>query len=262
MKLYAITHLGREVLVCWFTTADYNGPGRTPIGAGEMLFTEWQYRSWALLARYLCEEHLVPRNLPLLPFEQRLDNIDDPERFRKIVLADSAFAMIVRGLAAFNITDPDFQAANLEALRTDYRASIVAASGFTARHNQAWRHFFDNFRGLHGHGFSGATNRVQNSQGALVPADHECPGPVFDWYRFAREISDWWWRPFDFRDDFASTVVPIRLYRQARRDTPLIEYYFETGEIHYFNRITPGLGGVTFSPDTFRLEEGSGGVPR
>jgi hypothetical protein len=260
MKLYAIAHPGNpihEVLVVWFTTNNYDGPGRTPISDGEMLFTEWQYRTWALLARYLTGEWFVPRTLPLLPYENRSDNIDDPVRFRRIVLADNGFEMIWRGLSAFNVTDTDFQLANFNDLQTDYTASRLSATGFRARHNQIWLHFFDSYRGLHGHGFSGAINRVFDSHHNLVPADHDCPGPLFDWHRLYREMSDWWWRPFDFDSGFTTTAVPIRKYQKARRDTPLIEYYFETIEINYFDRITPGLGGAGFSPDTYRLEEGA-----
>ena len=41
----------REVVVAWLTTARYTGPWRQPQRVPEMLFSEQQYRSWALLAR-------------------------------------------------------------------------------------------------------------------------------------------------------------------------------------------------------------------
>ena len=60
-----------EVVVRWWTTARYAGPWRQPQRVPEMLFTEWQYRSWALLARYIAERFCVPRNFPLLPAQDR-----------------------------------------------------------------------------------------------------------------------------------------------------------------------------------------------
>jgi hypothetical protein len=35
---------------------------------------------------------------------------------------------------------------------------------------------------------------------------HPCLGPLFDWYRFAREVWDWWWYPFDMDGTAASTT--------------------------------------------------------
>src|SRR5262249_12293735 len=96
----------REVIACWWTTANYAGPQQTPptqagrVGAGGMLFTEAQYRSWAILGRYLAEEFDVPRNFPLLPWETRPDNWNTSANYRRIVLADPAFDAIVDDLPA------------------------------------------------------------------------------------------------------------------------------------------------------------------
>jgi len=43
---------------------------------------------------------------------------------------------------------------------------------------------------------------------------------MFDWYRFARELWDWWWYPFDFNDTFTTTAVPTRpMLKSASRYT-------------------------------------------
>ena len=107
-----------EVLVAPWTTANYTTPAReqpstllpnqynTLISDGGtappvptlMLFPEEQYRAWALLARYLAETLLVPRNFPVLPHARR-DHMT-VEIFRRTVLADQRFDLIVGGISA------------------------------------------------------------------------------------------------------------------------------------------------------------------
>src|SRR5262249_50877722 len=70
-----------EVVVTQWITDNYNGPWESPQTAPEMLFSEWQYRSWALLARWLAEEFAVPRNFPVLPFRRRTDTVSDDASF-------------------------------------------------------------------------------------------------------------------------------------------------------------------------------------
>jgi N-acetylmuramoyl-L-alanine amidase len=250
-KVYVRDHRDnpREVIVCWWTTAGYSGPARAPVGDDDMLFTEWHYRTWALLGRYLSESLLLPRNLPVLPHAKRSDNLRTSTAFRRILLADERFSMLVRELSAFNIQEVDFEPANAATLETRYDAAVQAATSKLKQHNRAWRKIFDVYRGFHGHGFSGAIGRTQH--------DHDCPGPVFDWHRFARELWDWWWHPFDVDDAVTTTAVPRRVYRNPNGDTPLVEHYFDENEPARILRITNGIHGPQSSPLTFRLEQGS-----
>ena len=99
MELYAVVHpVGDEdVIPIWFPTANYRGPGDLiHVGGFRMLFTEANYRTLVLLCRYLAEELGIPRNFPLLPYEEREPNLNNVANFRKIVLADERAAMITR----------------------------------------------------------------------------------------------------------------------------------------------------------------------
>ena len=86
--------------------------------------------------------------------------------------------------------------------------------------NPRWQAMFNVYRGFHGHGFCGDP----------VNGDHDCPGPMFDWLRFAREVWDWWWFPFDFDTTTPNAAVAARPYSLATRDgdTPLKEYFWST----------------------------------
>src|SRR5260370_13919999 len=53
--------------------------------------------------------------------------------------------------------------------------------------NDMWTRLFGSYRGFHGHGYAGAVHGD----------DHNCPGARFDWHRFARDVWDYWWMPFD-----------------------------------------------------------------
>jgi hypothetical protein len=312
-KLFCRDHASdtpHEVLICWWssslyttrTQADFLIPTRDPPGSAQsypthiialppnptlMVFSEAQYRSWSLLARFLCEAFLVPRNLPLYPWTNRSDVLRSPTgggspKFRGIVLTDPNFTTIRDDLtahvasfgAAHNINNTIFDDANLAAFRTAYDNANVAAHTITETIfnltnnnkalNAAWLYMFKSFRGIIGHGFAGSA----------VIDDHDCPGPMFDWYRFARELYDWWWYPFDFDATFASTATPKRAILTPRSpgttadpgdETPLVEHFWENtptdGRPDPYQarapRTTGGLLGPTASPDTFRLEANS-----
>ena len=271
-KLWISTFPFNEVVVSWWTTSAYNGPARQPPGAQpRMLFTESQYRTWALLARYLCEQHDLPRNFPLLPHALRGSTIDNSSVFRRIALADERFPVLVRALSGSNIEQAHFETANTEPLRQRYAAAIRpqdppdnrCRNGY-ARRNDLWTALFGVFRGIHGHGFSGAI--CLSSAGAAD--DHDCPGPLFDWHRFAREVWDWWWYPFDLTDDLSAPAVTPRPERHTNGDTPLVEYYFEArdfeakNQAYLFRSLAPvgamrqGIFDDISSPSVFRLEPG------
>ncbi len=307
-KLFCMDHhfdAPNEVLICWWssslyttrTHADFLIPARKPPGLPQnypvhinpvpphpslMVFSEAQYRSWSLLARFLCEAFLTPRNLALFPWITRSDNSRSPAaggspKFRQFVLADPNFTTIrddlTANVAGFN--QNIFDDANLAAFRQAFDQANVNANTITEpifnlhnnnkALNKAWLYLFKSFRGVVGHGFAGAA----------VLDDHDCPGPMFDWYRFARELYDWWWYPFDFDTNFASTAVPKRAILTPRSEnraaldpgdeTTLIEHFWENTPHDgrpdpYQARVTRppgGLLGQTASPDTFRLEANS-----
>ncbi|MGN6106370.1 MAG: N-acetylmuramoyl-L-alanine amidase [Kofleriaceae bacterium] len=241
----------REVLCSWWTTANFAGPRRGPIQDTWMLFTEWQYRSLSLLCRYLAEEHRVPRNVPLLPHVLRTDVINVSDEFRRIVLADPALEEIAASLtSSYNIVASDFQPANAATLQGRYTAAaaIQVADATYRRHNKVWRAMFDTWRGFHGHGYPGAIS-------ARI-SDHDCPGPLFDWHRFARELWDYWWLPFDV-DAAGSTSTPRRSYQNPDGTTPVHEFYFDESEITRLARVRHGVHGPAGSPETFTLDAGS-----
>lgn len=236
-----------EVLPCWWTTTGYTGPGRGAIGAGQMIFSEWEHRTWSLLARYLCEEYSLPRNFPLLPHAQRQPVMLTSVPFRRIVVADERAEMMKRAFAAMArpISVSSFNPANAATLQSEYVATIAAAGGGFRRRNLAWLEFFDIYRGIHGHGFAGA----------IRSGDHDCPGSLFDFHRLAREVWDWWWYPFDVEG--TSTAVPRREYRSFDQDTPLLEYYYDEDEAPRTARVVEGIHGSKSSPVTFALDASS-----
>ena len=278
VKLWISRHAFQEVVVGWWTTRTYAGPVRQALGDHRnMLFTEQQYRGWALLARFVCEQHGIPRNFPLLPHTLRERVVDDVTALRRIALADERFAVLVRSLAAHNMQDAHFEAANAATLQARYAAAVLPRSeaAFRARNNPTWTKLFDVYRGFHSHGFSGSNTlaRKVKSDGTVVfvETDHDCAGPLFDWHRFAREVWDWWWYPFDLTDNLANAVTTLRPERSANGTTPLREYYFEARDFDAKDRaytfMTLGSGSRTSdgifdsisSPSTFELAEA--GVP-
>jgi hypothetical protein len=181
---------------------------RRPVAWRNMLFTERNFRSLVLLCRLLAEQNGLPRNLPLLPYVAAAT----PDRtntaiFRKLILAeqqrDDIATQIGTTTAAIQANTPQF------------------VQWYQANPAERWSRLFGIvpgqvrpvtpcFRGFLAHSMNGG---------------HPCPGPLFDWHRFARELWDWWWYPFDTDAIAASTTM--RPYLQARSDTPLVDYYYD-----------------------------------
>jgi len=271
-KLWYSTFNHGETLVSWWATSTYNGPAAQPVGnTPRMLFTEWQYRSWALLARYLCEQFDLPRNFPLLPYTLRKDVINDPSAFRRIALADERFPVLVRALSEHDIVEAHFMELNQGHLLDHYREAIqpqnLALDPALAQRNDIWTALFGTYRGIHGHGFSGSnTMSWSTERQRWENNDHDCPGSLFDWHRFAREVWDWWWYPFDLSDNLSTVVWTRRPYQRANRNTPLLEYYFEGANFEAKNQayvtrsqsqdgLTPqGIFDDVSSPSVFWLD--------
>lgn len=221
MQLFGLLHPGggnEDLNLIWFAMLPgYTGPGDTGRmdrydGWRNTLFTERNYRKLALLCRFLAERNGIPRNFPLLPYASVRFEATDATAFRKLLLADP-LATQIAALLALDM--------------------VVAQAGakpytdlFAKHHAEWWGRFF---------GLTPANGRSTPCFRGFISHEinghHPCPGPLFDWHRFAREVWDWWWYPFDF--DFFSTSDPkglltsLRPYRQARGDTPLVEYYFD-----------------------------------
>lgn len=282
VKMWAMAD-GDEVVVGYWTTANYAGPWREAQRVPEMLFSEAQYRGWALFARWICESLLIPRNFPILPHKTRVTGyglhgsphgvLHDAASFSTIVLADELLSRspATFGLAAGAVpTEEQLQA------RYNLPASIVNVGPadphdvHASDKNSLWEQLCGLYRGVMGHGFSGDPVGDLKPDPHLHPpppppnvrilADHDCPGPLFDWHRFAREVWDWWWHPFDLDGVNPSTVaVTPRPYSQNSRNgsTPLLEYYWDTPPSLMTGRVTPGIHGPHSSPSTFALPEGS-----
>ena len=180
---------------------------RSPAAWRNMLFTERNFRSLVLLCRLLAEQNGLPRNLPLLPYASA-----DPDRtntavFRKLILAeqrrDDIAVQIGTTTAAIQANTPQF-GQWYQGSATEHWSRLFGVVPASARTVTPC------FRGFLAHSMNGG---------------HPCPGPLFDWHRFARELWDWWWYPFDTDAVAASTTM--RPYLQARRDTPLIDYYYD-----------------------------------
>ncbi|MDA0171418.1 N-acetylmuramoyl-L-alanine amidase [Solirubrobacter taibaiensis] len=269
LKFYIRVAGLNEPAVGLWTTPRFAGPWRNPVRVPEALFSEQQYRAWALLARWFAEEYQLPRNFSLYPWKSRArgfgdetnahhEMIDDAVRFREIVLADEGLSRSPQrfGLPATPVPPT---AAALEAV---YPGGVrpprdaIAATATTPeqpalpRRNDHWENLFRVFRGFHGHGYSGASTGGD---------DHDCPGPLFDWHRFARETWDWWWWPFDHSPLTPDTAVDARPYSLPTRNgnTPLKEYYWDQSVLTVLARRRPGVHGNHGSPATFELPEAS-----
>ena len=193
-------------------------------GWRNMLFTERNYRTLALLCRLLAEQNGLPRNFPLLPYLDNARDATNAALFRKLILSDQRRDLIARKLG----TTTAIIEANEAAFTSFYNANSA---------RRIWSRFF---------GWDPDPDGNPNTNDARVDlpcfrgflshdinGGHPCPGPLFDWHRFAREVWDWWWYPFDFVLEMV--VVPPRRspsttprpYLQARRDTQLIDYYYD-----------------------------------
>lgn len=241
MKVYVVLHPfppNEDAVLIWIAQFPaFTGSGDIDDGANpaiqrrlarhptwdNMLFTERNYRSLVLLCRLLAEQNGLPRNFPLLPYLDNSRDLADSALFRKLILSDQRRDQI---------------AVKLGTTTANIQANAAAYTGFyNANSARIWSRFFGAnpaapgaadlpcFRGFLSHDINGG---------------HPCPGPLFDWHRFAREVWDWWWYPFDIEREGMPPVsrpnVTRRPYRQARRQTPLIDYYYDaTGVAAEYN---------------------------
>jgi hypothetical protein len=250
------------------THANYTGPGDID-NVGNflgMLFCDRHYDHLACLCRYLAEELGIPRNFPLLPWQDRQSNENDVTVIRKLLLADPRADMLARAVgknsaADFQNLTPPLQVWYLGQLM-QHRVPADHTRGKI--HNVAWSNFFEDFnvhppavRPAQGtRGFCGFIAHSLPGAIGITPtgadqSDHPCPGPYFDWHRFSRQVWDWWWYPFDFDQPPALNIFR-RAYAQARRNTPLIEYFFDAvGHPADYN----GLHQLLSQQEQFRLPD-------
>jgi hypothetical protein len=97
------------------------------------------------------------------------------------------------------------------------------------RINDLWTRLFNSYRGFHGHGYSGANIRD----------DHNCPGARFDWHRFARDVWDYWWYPFDLSQGAPGAAITSGAARRdyGETDGVLYEHYYDE-DASLFGQIT------------------------
>ena len=229
-----------DLNLIWLSTSgmgqpipDYPGSGDTNNIAtrwarwDNMLFTERDYRSLALLVRLLFEKYGVPRNFCILPYSKRDADGGDHDILRKIILADERQEMMAR---KFGMTVADIQ--NRTNTWTNSNSSTL------------WPRFFGIKPGTPGTATIPGTKpspELPTYRGVIAHAyvgEHACPGPLFDWHRFSREVWDWWWYPFDLNINAVPPAspgpplppAPRRGYLNARGDTALREYYYDAAE--------------------------------
>ena len=252
MKAYLLLHPSNaeDAVLVWFVHfPQYTGSGDIADGANPsvtrrldrhpnwrmMLITDRDYRTLALLCRLLAEQVGIPRNFPLLPYVDNDRDGASPAVFRQLILSDQR---------------RDSIAAKLGTTTAIIQANGAAYANFYNNANRAriWSRFFGwdpappggakdlpCFRGFISHDINGG---------------HPCPGPLFDWHRFAREVWDWWWYPFDTEPVAVNTTR--RPYHQARRSTQLLDYYYDaTGAPADYNRVRL----VGAPPERFELPE-------
>jgi hypothetical protein len=178
-----------------------------------MLFTERNFRTLVLLCRLLAERYGLPRNFPVLPYASADSDRTNSDIFRRLILAEQRRDEIVVQLGTTTATIQ----ANTAQFTSWYNANPMdrwsrlfgAIPGTSAA--PASTPVTPCFRGILAHSANGG---------------HPCPGPLFDWHRFAREVWDWWWYPFDFDTTANAASTTLRPYFQARHETPLLEYYY------------------------------------
>ena len=237
-----------DLNLIWFSTAlagapipNYPGSGDTNNiatrwgGWRNMIFTERDYRSLALLVRLLFEKYGVPRNFCILPYLKQDADAGNLDNLRMIVLADERQDMMAR---KFGMTVADIQ---------NRTHAWTSSSG-----TKLWPKFFGFIPGIPAKPATPTTPFVPavpalpelpTYRGVIAHAfvgGHPCPGPLFDWHRFSREVWDWWWYPFDLSltptpplqppPTGVITPPPRRGYLNARGNTPLREYYYDAAE--------------------------------
>jgi hypothetical protein len=240
--LYALIHPDSAQAnfgLIWFAVFASANP-TTPASAGDfkdsadlanrsgwqnMIFTERNYRSLALLCRLVAEQYGIPRNFLLLPYSG-INEQSSSDLFRKLFLSYERQDLIATKLG---LNVPDVQANNAT-FTGAYTAGqyTTVVDGNTEQRRPMWGRFF----GWDAH--TNAGGDLPCFRGFIshnVDGNHNCPGPFFDWHRLAREVWDWWWYPFDFAapgsDPNSALSTTRRPYNQARHTTPLIEYFWE-----------------------------------
>ncbi|MEP6732765.1 MAG: hypothetical protein ABJE10_19125 [bacterium] len=268
MKAYVLFHPGggaQDAVVVWFArfpaftgAGDITGTGTQTALSTEFggwrntLFTERNYRTLAMLCRHVAEEVKVPKNFPLFPYLTRAHDVRDPSLFRKLIMADQLSTQIAVKLGTtFAAIQANDAAYSTWYHQGDY--TVTDANGRPENRNTLWTRFFGanpNHRPADTPCFKGFLTHAING-------GHPCPGPLFDWHRFAREVWDWWWYPFDIAFvSLASVTVSttMRPYRQARRTTPLIEYYYDaTGLPADYNRLRDPAPPLEIARERFLL---------
>jgi hypothetical protein len=228
MKVYAQVHPGgdEDLNLIWIALSTYTGPGditSTHFGGWRnSLFTERDYRSLATLCRFLAEDQLIARNFPTLPYAARDSDSGNAAIFRQLLLGDPTCDQIAGRLGL------------------DVAVARAGGTAWTTAYAVAPLRFWKGFFGLptvNGHAF---TPCFEGFISHMINGGHPCPGPYFDWHRFAREVWDWWWYPFDFAGTPLQPSTGLRAYRRARGDTRLIDYYFDAvgSTEDYASRIT------------------------
>ncbi len=229
LAVFALLHPASDQAdlgLIWFATQargaaipNYPGSGDTNTIAtryshwDNMIFTERDYRSLALLARLLAEQYGVPRNFCILPYSKGDSDGGDRDILRKLILADERQDMVARkcGLTAADIQNK--------------------TNAYTSQNNSTlWYRFFGVKPG------ASPAAELPGYRGFIAHAliaslgHFACPGPLFDWHRFSREVWDWWWYPFDLNIAVPALYAQRRPYMQARGDTLLREYYYDAAE--------------------------------
>jgi hypothetical protein len=243
-KLYARS-VNQEMLVALWSTSLAAQTDSHPAGTVMMLYSEEQYRSWALLARWLAEVWQVPRNFPVRPHLMRGHTWQAANflTYRQLVDADPMRDMHIRTQLQpppRNCNSADFESDDpAQGLPHKYRQAVQPTgtptpNGYTTHPvNDMWTRFFSSYRGFHGHGYAGA----------VKGDDHNCPGARFDWHRFARDVWDYWWAPFDLvRPSPTAAIVsgqPERVYGGG--DGVLHEHYFDEDPSLYGKVTTSGF---------------------
>jgi len=244
-KMY-ICHPNAEVIVCYWSTARPTTPDASAAGARMMLFSEAQYRSWRVLARYLSEVWRIPRHLPLRPHLLRGDMVAAArsEVYRQIVNAEPTKEVLVgTEMPKAPLHYNDYETDDAAAFRARYGAQIHVEEWGPEddkKHHSAnhfWKVLFRTYRGFLSHGYPGAVRAY----------DHNCPGALFDFDRFARDIWDYWWFPFDLAAGANAADPPVLVGARrdyGRTDPLLLEYYWDSVPARFNTRTTSGFFGV------------------
>ncbi len=187
-----------------------------------MLFTERNYRSLALLCRLIAEQYDIPRNFLLFPYSG-INEQSSSDLFRRLFLSYERRDLIATKLG---LQVADVQANNA----TFTNAYAAGAYGVVVDHNTEQRRpMWGRFFGWDPHTSAGGDTpcfRGFISHG--VDGNHNCPGPFFDWHRLSREVWDWWWYPFDFTAPGTDPASALSTTRRPYNQAPTTRHYSNT----------------------------------